>query len=319
MKTILVLGASGFLGANASKWYSVNPNYNLQCSYHNRVLPFPVKRVFYADLTHPVDINAILEGVKPDIVLQLAASTTNMKDVIERPYVHVTDNAVMNARLFEAFHNHNVKHVIFTSCTTMYPGDLKRPALEADFDRNRIHPKYFGVASTKVYIEDLCRFWSTLGRTKYTVFRHSNIIGPYDRYDLKTGHVFSATVKKIIDATDSIDVWGSGTEVRDFLYVDDLMMAFDAAIAKQATPFEIFNIGSGIPCTVTEMIRILIACSGKNIKVSYDTSKPSIDFSLILDTAKAKEQLGWSIENESTYYQRNFSDTYRWALANLSL
>lgn len=315
MKTILVLGASGFLGANACKRYLTDPNYTLQCSYHNRNLPFPVKRVFYADLTHPVDINALLQSVRPDIVLQLAASTTNMKDVIERPYVHVTDNAVMNARLFEAFHNHNVKHVIFTSCTTMYPGDLKRPALETDFDRNRIHPKYFGVASTKVYIEDLCKFWSTLGRTKYTVFRHSNIIGPYDRYDLKTGHVFSATVKKILQAKDSIDVWGSGTEVRDFLHVDDLLTAFDAAIEKQLTPFEIFNIGSGIPCTVADMIGILKACSGKDLTINYDKTKPTIDFDLVLNSTKAATELGWSIDPKD-YYSAIFSKTFIWARDN---
>ena len=79
---------------------------------------------------------------------------------------------------------------------TMYPGDFGKPVKEDDFEYDAIPPQYFGVAWMKLYVEKQCEFYSRLGRTKYTVVRHSNIYGPYDKYDLEKSHVFGATLTR---------------------------------------------------------------------------------------------------------------------------
>ena len=92
-----------------------------------------------------------------------------------------------------------------------------KPLKETDFDANKeIHPNYFGVGWTKVYIEKMCEFYSRIGNTKYTVIRHTNIFGPYDKYDLKRSHVFGATMTKIMTTEEgqNIEVWGTGEEER---------------------------------------------------------------------------------------------------------
>ena len=150
MKTVLVLGDRGFLGNAAASYFS-NIGYNIKRGS---------EEILNLDLTLEEQCKSIIEKTKPHILLQFAASTTNSADVINAPWVHVTDNAVMNSYIFKHAVENNVEHVLFPSCTTMYPGDLGRPVVESDFDRNKIYGKYFGVASTKVYIEDMCKFWS---------------------------------------------------------------------------------------------------------------------------------------------------------------
>ena len=78
--------------------------------------------------------------------------------------------------------------------------------------------------NTKVYVEKMCEFFSRLGKTKHTVLRHSNMYGPHDKYDLEKSHVFGATVTKVMNSTDGkVNVWGTGEEKRDLLYVGDLV------------------------------------------------------------------------------------------------
>ena len=87
-----------------------------------------------------------------------------------------------------------------------------------------MHPNYFGIGWTKLYIEKMCEFFSRLGVTKHTVIRHTNVFGPHDKFDLERSHVFGATVTKAMTSTTgAITVWGTGEEARDLIYVDDLV------------------------------------------------------------------------------------------------
>jgi GDP-L-fucose synthase len=151
-RKILICGATGFIGRNIAESFAENPDYEVVGVY-NRRPPYACAGLSWikADLTNPADIERAIRGV--DIIVQAAATTSGSKDIVTRPYIHVTDNAVMNSLLFRAAHDHGVKHVVFFSCTVMYPSSEK--ALnEDDFDANRgIHPRYFGVGWMKVYIE----------------------------------------------------------------------------------------------------------------------------------------------------------------------
>ena len=91
---------------------------------------------------------------------------------------------VMNSLLFRAAFEKKVKHVIFFSCTVMLQSNNK-PQTEIDYDANiELHPRYFGVGQTKLYLEKMCDFYSRIGETKYTVIRHTNIYGPHDNFIL---------------------------------------------------------------------------------------------------------------------------------------
>ena len=188
----------------------------------------------------------------------------------------------------------SIEHFIFPSCTVMYQPSTE-PLAEVDFDGDdELLPKYFGVGNTKIYIEKMCEFYSRLGRTKHTVLRHSNIYGPYDKFDLKRSHVFGATITKVLKSKDKISVWGPGTETRDFLHVDDLMDFIDLAVQKQDWEYGLYNVGCGYETSIKDLVGMIIEASGKNISTEHDLTKPHIPTSLFLDCDEAKDDFGWS-------------------------
>ncbi|HEX2117119.1 MAG TPA: NAD(P)-dependent oxidoreductase [Alphaproteobacteria bacterium] len=314
-RRILICGATGFIGRNIAETFAGNPDYDVVGVYNKRP-PFVCTGLDWikADLTNPADVERAIRGV--DTIVQAAATTSGSKDIVTRPYIHVTDNAVMNSLLFRAAHDHGVKHVVFFSCTVMYPSSEKALS-EDDFDAHRgIHPRYFGVGWTKVYVEKLCEFYAGLGRTRYTAIRHSNIYGPHDKFDLERSHVFGATVTKVLSATDGkITVWGAGEEARDLLYVGDLVDFVDRAIRKQETPYELFCCGLGSATKVKDLVAKINRISGRNLRIEHDLSQPSIPTSLHLDCSKAERVLGWK---PATSLEDGIRRTIDWWLANIA-
>jgi GDP-L-fucose synthase len=228
------------------------------------------------------------------VIVQAAATTSGSKDSVTRPYIHVTDNAVMNSLLLRAAYDGKVGQFVYFSCTTMLHSS-DAPLDESAFDANsEIHPRYFGTGWTKVYIEKTCEFFARLGVTRHTVFRHSNVYGPHDKYDLERSHVFGATVTKAMTAKDGrVVVWGTGQEARDLIHVDDMVDAIERAIDRQTEPFKLYNIGSGQLVPIKELVRKVVAASGRDLRIEYDTAQPTIDVSLSLDCRKARRELGW--------------------------
>lgn len=292
---VLVLGASGFIGRNVAEELVKNPNYEVVGTYH-RSIPFthPKIALTKCDLTDPVKVREILKGV--DIVVQAAATTSGAKEIVSKPYYHVTDNALMNTLIFREAFEQKIKHVIFFSCTVMYPSGLNRALKEIDFNANEEIPKnYFGVGWTKVYLEKMAEFYSRICSTKFTVIRHSNIYGPYDKFDLERSHVFGATVTKVLtNENGKITVWGDGSEERDLLYVSDLVDYVKLVIEKQKNPFILQNVGLGSSVSVTELVKKIIHASGKKIDIEYDKTKPSLKTKVFLDISKAKAMFGWA-------------------------
>lgn len=297
-KKILVCGASGFIGRNVAEYFAaLGDKYEVRGAYLKSPPPDDARiEKVKADLTDKNDVARVMDGV--DIVIQAAATTSGVKDIVGKPYYHVTDNTVMNALIFREAFERKIPRVVFFSCTVMYHSS-DTPLKETDYDPSRpIHPAYFAGAWMKLYNEKMCEFYAGISDARYTVIRHSNIYGPYDKYDLDRSHVFGATVTKVMAAPDggNIAVWGDGSEARDLLYVSDIVSFVDAALEKQESKFEIFNAGSSKAVSVKEIVSKIIEHSGKQIGVTHDLSKPAIKTNLCLDTSKARSMLGWRPE-----------------------
>jgi len=290
---ILVCGATGFIGRNITEKLACREDLDIVGVYHIRP-PFECPSVTWvqADLCQPDDISRVLDGV--DIVIQAAATTSGSKQIVSKPYIHVTDNAVMNAYLFRGCFDLAIKSLIFFSCTVMYQSS-STPLREDDFDPSEeMHANYFAAGWTKVYNEKMCEFYARLGKTRYTVIRHSNIYGPHDKFDLENSHVFGATVTKVMQAKNGeVEIWGGGKEGRDLLFVGDLVDLVELAIEKQTTPFEIFNCGAGTAISINDLASKIISASGKDLIVRHNLSGPSIKTTMALNCAKAKRELGW--------------------------
>lgn len=309
---LLICGATGFVGRNMVEHFSKKSEFDVHAVRFNREeYSLPNVTWHKADLRDPAQIEKLLQGV--DIIIQAAATTSGAKDIVTKPYIHVTDNAIMNSYLFRVAFEKKVKHVIFFSCTVMYHSSdvgLK----ETDFDANKeLHPRYFGAGNTKLYLEKMCDFYSRISDTKFTAIRHSNIYGAHDKFDLDRSHFFGASVTKVMLAKDKMTVWGTGEEERDLIHADDLNNFVELAIKNQKEKYRLYNCGAGKAESVLNVVKKIIKHSGKNLQIEHDLSQPSIKTSLFLDCDLAKQELGWAptialddgIESTIKWWQEN--------------
>lgn len=310
MSRILVLGGTGFIGRNMTEHFAALGHDVMATLHTGEGDNLPNVHRWWGDLREPVAVNSLIKGWLPDIIIHAAATTSGSRDIVNTPALHVTDNAVMGSYIFRAAAEAGVKHVIFFSCSVMYPdGHVNEETPPAP------HPKYFGVAHTKLYLEKLCEFYSNLPgpegtATKFTAIRHSNIYGPYDKFDLERSHLMGATIAKVMreewppteEMTASeilrrwgkISVWGNGEEKRDLLYVSDLCDFVQLVVEKQDASFKLYNCGYGISFSVNDIVQRVIDASGKSLTIDHNLAAPTIPTSLSLDCTKAQRELGWN-------------------------
>jgi nucleoside-diphosphate-sugar epimerase len=293
-KKLLICGGNGFQGRNMIDHFLSIDKYDIRATYHKNkdAIDSYGDKVEWVqvDLTKKWDVKRALYG-GCDMILQYAAVSTNIVDAINKPYLHVTDNVIMNSLIFREAYESDVSHVIFPSCTVMYD---QYDEFEEDFygiiDEDDV---YFGGGTTKVYLENMCKFYSKLGDTKYTALRQTNIIGKYDKTDIEKAHFFSTMIQKVKQAEDKIEVWGDGKEQKDLLSVVDLAHLIESILEKQETNFDLLNVATGNTKSVTEIVEAIISVSGKELEIVYNTSKPSRENKLRLDVSSAKNRYGW--------------------------
>ncbi len=313
-KRILICGATGFIGRNLTEQLSKRHDLDVHAVHYNQPsFNCPNVTWHHADLRVPGDIEHIISGT--EILIQAAATHSCADDLVNRPSVAVTDNAVMSSYLFRAAFEHKIKHVIFFSCTAMYQS-AEFPLKEMDFDANQpLYKDYFGIGNTKLYLEKMCEFYSKISDTKFTAIRHSNIYGPHDAFNLEHSHVVAATIHKVMTASDKIVVWGTGEETRDLLYIDDLINFVERSLDNQTGKFGLYNCGYGQGIAIRDLVRKIIAQSGKDLKIEHDLLRPTIKTSIALDCDLAKNDLGWTA---TTTLDEGIKKTIAWYKANIA-
>lgn len=312
---VLILGGSGFIGTNLVKKFVKKKNVKIIATYFKNYPKINSKHVKWIkiDLRNFSNVLKITKGI--DILIQAAATTTGSKDVINKPYVHVTDNVVMNAYLFKAAQINLIKHFIFLSCTTMYKSSQKIQNENILIHHKNFIPQYFASATTKTFNEQMCKFYSNLGITKYTVIRHSNVYGPYDKFDLEKSHFMGATITKVLTAKKYIEVWGEGKESRDFIFIDDLVNFIEKSIGLQKNSFEIYNCGSDKVYKINDIVKKIISLSKKNINIIYNKSKPNIPVNILITSRKARKHLNWK---PKTSIDEGIIKTINWWKKNIN-
>jgi GDP-L-fucose synthase len=288
MKKITICGATGFIGLNLIKKFS--KKYHVFAIYNKRK-PYKIINVSWikADLTKYKDCLKVTSLSK--IIIQAAATTSGSKDIINSPFLHVTDNAIMNSYLLKASYLNKIEKFIFTSCTVMYHHSSKS-LNENDVDENRIYKNYYGVGHTKLYIEKMCKFYSEISNIKFSIIRHSNIYGPHDKFSLTKGHFIGSSIKKVFLNSNEIKIFGLGKEKRDYLYIEDFLNFVDMLIKKQKSSYEIFNCSYGKSFKIIDVLKKIIKLSKTNKKIKKQEGK-SINVNILVNSKKAKKLLNW--------------------------
>jgi UDP-glucose 4-epimerase len=289
----LVLGGCGFMGSNLVEQL-------LDVGYRVRVFDTPtVNRInlapvearigfFGGDFSNAHDVDGALQDI--DFVIHLVG-TTLPADSNSRPSFDIESNVVGTIGLLQACVRHRIRRVVFASSGgTVYGEPEKIPIPE-------VHPTNplcsYGIA--KLAIEKYLQLFHHLYGLDYTILRVANPYGKYQK--LTSGQGLIGVLLARIREGKTITIWGDGSVVRDYIYIDDVVRAFLKALTHTSN-HRIFNIGTGVGTSILDLLTKIAQVTGIKPKVEYSVGRP-VDISRnVLDSTRANECLDWRAQTD---------------------
>jgi GDP-L-fucose synthase len=282
--TVLVTGGTGFLGSHVAAEMRATGAHVVACGSDDY------------DLRRRAAIDRMLEETRPDAVVHLAAVVGGIGANRAEPGRFFYENAVMGIELLEACRIAGVPKVLAALTVCAYPKDTPVPFREADLwdgypeETNAPYglAKKMQLVQAQAYREQYgCNFVTLLP---------VNLYGPGDNFDLESGHVIPAMIRKFSEAnaagTDTIELWGDGSATREFLYVDDAARAFRLALERYDSADPV-NVGSGEEISIRALAVLIAELTGFEGRIEWDTSKPNGQPRRMLDTSRARDAFGF--------------------------
>ena len=290
---VLVAGGSGLIGSNLIARLLAE-GAAVRATFHRSAPVMHDDRIEYVhcDLTRPEDCRKAVDGVQH--VHLCAATTSGAAAIASTPMIHVTPNVIINTQMLDAAYKAGVEKFIWLGSTVAYPVS-NNPMKEEQILEGEPFEKYYYAGWAKRFMEVLCRMYGDKLPKKLAtiVLRPTNVYGPNDDFEFATSHVIPALIRKCVERWDPIEVWGDGSEIRDAIYVDDMVEAMVQAAAK-LTQYTALNIGLGKGYSVKEILRCILEEDGyPDAKIRFDSSKPTMIPLRLVDTSKAEALLGF--------------------------
>lgn len=307
---VLLTGAAGFIGSHLTErllddGYEVAGVDNFDNFYDPEVKRSNIKKslensnfkLIEADIR---DAEAMDKSVSADIdIIVHLAARAGVRPSIEQPLLYANVNINGTVVLLEAAKKHNVTKFIFGSSSSVYGNNEKVPFSEDDNVDLPISP----YAATKKCCELICHTYYSLYGIDMTCLRYFTVYGPRQRPDLAI-HKFA----RLIEQDKPIPVFGDGSMMRDFTYIDDIIDGTVAAVEKCAG-FNIYNLGESEPIVINDLITYLEQALGKKAKKQYLPPQPGDVERTFADITKAKADLGY---NPSTSIKEGLEKFVNW-------
>lgn len=304
MATCLVLGGAGFIGSHLAEAL-------LRTGHRVRIFDRPHGdrlswfapatgfETFTGDFLNPQSLAPALRGT--EVVFHLV-STTLPKTSNDNPMYDVETNLLGTLRLLELCRAHKVRKVLFVSSGGTVYGIPQRVPLD---ERHPTEPTCsYGIH--KLAVEKYLHLAQVLHGLDYCVLRPSNLYGPRQRLDIAQGAV-GVFLDRAIQGQ-PIEIWGDGSVVRDYLYVEDAVKGILDALAFEGEP-RVFNLGSGSGVSLNQLIAQVQALVARPVHVEYKAAR-SLDVPAnVLDCTLAQRHLGW---RASTPLAEGLRRTYEW-------
>jgi GDP-L-fucose synthase len=243
--------------------------------------------IFKGDLTDFNFCNQITKNV--DYVFCCACNKAGASVLVNNPLLLVFPNLVIWSSLLEYSCRNGVNKFLFISGNTVYPAS-KKVLKEDDIDKGPVPKSYQGLGDMRRYIESLCILYNNQSKMNVSIVRPSAIYGPRDNFNLETATVIPSLINKVNSARDSVEVWGNGEDLRDFIYVNDLVKGLLLVMAANITGNPI-NISFGKSIKIRDLINKIIKVSNKDIVIKFNDQKPSTVPCIKISNQKAKDMV----------------------------
>lgn len=243
------------------------------------------------DLLDPKAVRDFYASEKPDVAIIAAARVGGIGANSAANSLFLYENEMIAMNTVWAAAEAGVKRLLFLGSTCIYPRMAPQPIPESALLTSELEKTNEGYALAKISGLKLCEFLRRERGLLYHSLMPTNLYGPGDNYDIVHGHVLPTLIRKFETATDHVDLWGTGSAIREFLHVDDLASACLFALSLDNPP-DVMNVGSGEEVTIRELAEAVKAATGSTAKIEWDATKPDGTPRKLCDTALIRS-LGW--------------------------
>ncbi len=252
------------------------------------------------DLLSQQAVRDFFEAERPDVVVLAAAKVGGINANNTAPADFVYDNLQIQCNVIKCCHDYNVKKLLFLGSTCIYPKMAPQPIPEDALLTGPLEETNEAYAIAKISGLEMCRFFKKQYGDDFISCMPTNLYGPYDNYDLSGSHVMPAMIRKFHDAKQnqdpSVELWGTGTPLREFLYVDDMADAC-VFLLEHYSGEQHVNIGTGKEVTIKELAEIVKHVVGYTGEIVWNNDMPDGTPRKLTDVTKL-HNLGWTHQVE---------------------
>ena len=270
------------------------------------------------DLKNQANVQDFFDQEKPDIVIDAAARVGGILANNDFPYQFIMENMQIQNNLIDISLKSGINKFIFLGSSCIYPKFAPQPLKEEYLLTDSLEPTNEWYAIAKITGVKACQAIRKQFNKDFVSLMPTNLYGYFDNFDLKTSHVLPAMIRKFheakMDNNSDVTLWGSGTPMREFLFVDDMAEAVVYALENNL-PEYLYNVGSGKDITIKELAETIQKVTGHQGSIVWDSDKPDGTPRKLMDVSKLKK-VGWQYRTE---LQEGIEKTYAWFLENIEV
>ncbi len=282
---IYVAGSRGMVGSAIVR--------NLEAKGYNNLVLRTSKEL---DLRNQAEVNDFFSTEEVEYVFLAAAKVGGIHANNSYRAEFLYDNLMIEANVIHAAHLFGVKKLLLLGSSCIYPKFAEQPIKESSLLTGALEHTNEPYAIAKIAGIKLCETYRDQYGDDFISAMPTNLYGPNDNYDLNNSHVLPALLRKFHSAKqsgeDAVEIWGSGTPMREFLHVDDLAEACHFLMLNYDSQ-ETINVGSGKDLTIRELAETIKEIVGFEGELKFDTSKPDGTPRKLMDSGRINE-LGWN-------------------------
>lgn len=252
---------------------------------------------------------------QPDIILIAAAKVGGIQANLDTPVTFFRDNMLIAGTILQAAQAHNVRKVLFLGSSCIYPKTAESPIREEMLGTGPLEPSNASYALAKIAGIKMCQDYRTQYGCDFIAAMPCNLYGPGDTYDLERSHVIPALLMKAHAAVQSgastLEIWGSGTPRREFLYSDDLADGLVFLLKRYSGAMPV-NIGAGTDISIRDLAEKICQATGFEGALIFNTDRPDGVARKLMDSSRIRAA-GWQPQ---TTLEDGLQKAYHWYLNN---